>query len=243
MIKAVIIDDEVPAIVSLEALLKVVSPDVIILGKATSCVDGLKLINEKNPDLVFLDISMPGGTGFDLLELADQSKFEVIFTTAHEKHALQAIKTRPFDYLLKPIDPDELSKSINQLKEHIDQRNSISPNEIPASKIRLSSAKEIVMVEPDQILYLEADGRYTKVYLLNGQSKLVTKNIGDFERELQCLNVFYRIHRSFLINTQKIARLIREDSGYLEMLNGKKVEISPNKRRDFESRFMSGLLK
>lgn len=227
MIKAIIVDDEQDARIVLRKMIELYCDDIVIAGEAGSAVEALKQINLQAPDIVFLDIEMAGGTGFDLLELVPDKSFETVFITAYGDYALKAIKSQPVDYLLKPIDPDELISAIEKCRQKIQKE--IKPPE----KIKLATEKQIVLLEPNEIIYIQADGRYSRVYLLNGKSYYLTKNIGEFEDELHSFSVFFRIHRSYLINLSHIMEVIREDSGYVLLRNNEKIEISRRKKSEF----------
>ena len=234
MIKAILVDDLPDALFALEELLKLYCPEVEVVGKEKNILSAYKLINKIKPDLIFLDINMPGGSGFDLLDLTQDRLFKVIFTTAHEKHAVKAIKTQPLDYLLKPIDPDELRAAVDA---YLKLKKSELQKEKLERKIRFSSHNELQMINTQQILYIEADGRYSKIHLENMTSRMMTKNLGDFEIDLADDPDFFRINRSFIINLQHLKRVIREDGGYVEMTNGKKIEISKIKKEKFLEKY------
>jgi len=234
MIKAVIIDDEKDARIGLKALLTEFCSDVKVIAEAATAIEGIKCINTFKPQLVFLDIQMPGGTGFDLLESIPEKNFKIIFTTAYDKHALKAIKNNPVDYLLKPIDPDELTEAVERYKNlFIEKLPPENNNSRKKPKVRLSASNNILLVDVDDIVNIEADGRYSKVYLLNGSTHMITKNIGEFEEELESYDTFFRIHRSSLINLKHVKQIIRKDGGYVELSNGKQIEISKRKKTEF----------
>lgn len=231
MIKAIIVDDEKDAITGLNALIKEFCSDVEVIGKAYSVTEASSLITKQNPDLVFLDVEMPGGTGFELLELFPENKFKVIFTTAYDKHAVKAIKVSPVDYLIKPIDPDLLIEAIERYKKQ--KQESIVRSESLNNKIRIATTSNIILADVADIVNIEADGRYTKIFFTNGTNSFISKNIGEFEKELEPYKLFFRIHRSNLINVKHVKQIIRQGGGYVQLSNDQKIEISQRKKADF----------
>lgn len=226
MIKILIIDDEAFARELLKQQLEEYCAGMVeVVGLAGSAIEGLKLINQFRPQLVFLDVEMPMGSGFDLLELAGDRHFEVIFTTAYREYALKAIKHKAMDYLLKPIDADELVLAVKNACLHLDNGNAggLTQNQ----KLKLQSLRETLLVLMSDILYLEADGRYSKVHLAGGAIHLVSRNIGEFEEEL-VPHRFFRIHKSLLVNLDKVVSL-HHDHESLELQEG--VILPVSKRR------------
>jgi two-component system LytT family response regulator len=227
MIKVLIIDDEEDARIGLKALIQSCGKEIEIVGEGASAIEAIKLINKHSPDLVFLDIQMPGGTGFDLLDSIPEKNFKIIFTTAYDQHALKAIRENPVDYLLKPIDQDELCEAIERYKKQV------SGTKGSIDKIRLVVDTNILFLDPNDIISVEADGRYSRVFLINGESHYITKNLGEFEKDWKAYPMLYRIHRSYLINLNHIHKIIREDGGYVELSNHRRVEISRQKKNEF----------
>lgn len=226
MIKTLIIDDEAFARELLKQQLEEYCPGQIeVAGFAATAIEGLKLINQLQPQLVFLDVEMPMGNGFDLLELAGERNFEVIFTTAYQEYALKAIKHDARDYLLKPIDADELIAAVNKVLSHLGNRHNGSY--IQGQKLKLNGLRETQMIPVSDVLYLEADGRYSTVYLAGGIKQTVTRNIGEFEEELVPQH-FFRIHKSLLVNLEKVTRL-HQDHENVELEGG--IILPVSKRR------------
>lgn len=231
MIKALIIDDEKDAVTGLKALVSEFCADIEITGSANSVNEARELIRKKEPDLVFLDIEMPGANGFELLEAFPENRFKVIFTTAYDKHALKAIKVRPVDYLIKPIDPDLLIEAIERYKKQ--KLESISRTTALNNKIKIATSGNIILADVSDIVNIEADGRYAKVFFANGTNSFISKNIGEFEKELEPYKLFFRIHRSNLINVKHVKQIIRQDGGYVQLSNEQKIEISQRKKAEF----------
>jgi two-component system, LytTR family, response regulator len=188
---AVIIDDEADARDTLSGLIKTYTPEINILGFAENVKNGIELINKHQPDIVFLDVEMPERTGFDLLQSFKQPNFEVIFTTAHSNYALQAIKLSAIDFLLKPINKDELIIAVQKAKDAInkEQLNSkletfitnISNKEVQELKIVIPSTNGFKVSVLKEVLYLKADRNYTFIYFLDGKSELASKSLKEFD--------------------------------------------------------------
>ncbi len=242
MIRAVIIDDEKNNIDNLTGLLKKYSLNVDIIGTATNADDALELIRSTNPDLLFLDIQMPGKNGFDVLRALPQHPFEVIFVTAFDQYGIQAVKFAAIDYLLKPINPEELKLSIakvenklNKMKDNLQLENLMeliknkdSKNE---HKLALATTKEIRFVNTNEIIRCESSNAYTKFYFSDGKSIMVSKPIFEYEELLNDYD-FIRCHQSHLVNKKFIKSLIKEDGGYLLMEDNTRIPLSRSKKEN-----------
>jgi two-component system, LytTR family, response regulator len=215
-------------------------PNTTIVGKAFSVIDAIKEIQNKKPELVFLDIEMPHGTGFDILESIPDRKFAVIFTTAHNDYAIKAIKASALDYLLKPVDIEELQGAIKKAEEQI--RKSIFPalnKEILVSqnapalykKIAIQSSNSTEFVNIDEIIRLEAEGSYSNIFLINNKKIIASKNLKEFQNILP-QNIFYRAHNSHLINLMQVKRFLRNE-GMVEMNDGSSITLSRRNRDEF----------
>ncbi|SKA09737.1 LytR/AlgR family response regulator transcription factor [Sediminibacterium ginsengisoli] len=237
-ISYVIIDDEKNNIENLENLLKNWCPGMQLKGYAQNVADGVKLIGTVNPDLVFLDIQMPEKTGFDLLKALEPVCFEVIFVTAFDQYGIQAIKFSALDYLLKPIDVNELQLAVEKAREKLrsKQANGNISNLLEylrttgkePPRIALPTAQETRYAPLNQILRCEASDNYTWFFLTTGESVLVCKTLKEFTELLSPYN-FIRTHQSHLVNTRYIKSLLKEDGGILLLDNGSRVPISrPN---------------
>ncbi|MBL7910556.1 MAG: response regulator transcription factor [Bacteroidia bacterium] len=236
---SIIIDDNEQAIKTLDGLLKHFCPQVKVIGKAQSIKDAVLLINELNPDIVFLDVEMNNETGFDLFPFFPNLNFIVIFTTSHEKYAIKAFKTECFDYLLKPIDPVELANCIGRIvKEKNDilnsQRDHLLSNSIKHStfskKIAFISDKGYSFIEEDDVVYFNADGKYTNIFTNKGETFTSSKNIGEIEGTLS--DNFFRCHKSWIINLKYITKYLKDKNQAL-LLNDIVVEISSLKKNEF----------
>lgn len=228
MYKAIIIDDERSGIETLNLLLDKYTNGVKVIATATDPLKGISLIEETQPDIVFLDISMPEINGLELVDKLNYKKFKLVFTTAHEGYALKAIKQKAFDYLLKPISVEELKNCINNI---ISEKNSsVIKNNYP-SLIELSVRDGIIFIRSQEIIRLEAAGSYTEFYLDNGVKHLASKNIKEFEDVLNPA-VFYRCHNSHIINLNKIVKLISTDGLLIQMADGSTSALTRKNKED-----------
>lgn len=246
MIRTIIIDDEPSAVNVLLLLLKKrCKEDVDIAGTATSPVEGKKLIELHQPDLVFLDIEMPGMTGLDLLRSFSNPGFRVVFVTAFDAYAVEAFRLSAVDYLLKPVEGDDVAKAVQKIKTDISRnQNPISTQlqhlerilwnnvHTAETKIGIGMADKIVFISVPDIIYCEANGSYTNVFLKEGTKMVASKSLGDFEAQL-ANHKFFRIHHSYLINLNRVKEYQRNDGGYVIMDNSKQLEVSQRKRKDF----------
>src|SRR4051812_21254907 len=197
--KALIVDDEKDVSQALKLLLNKTCPDIEIIGVVHSAMDAVKALKKEMADVLFLDIEMPGGNGFDLLEVVDNKKLYVIFTTAHSEYAIKAIKNGAKDYILKPIDPDELINSVSKARKEIDSIRTNGTNTKVSTTLSVSTPKGLTFVSKEDVIYIKADGRYSELYCKDEQRYTVCKNIGEYEEELSN-DFFFRVHKSYLIN-------------------------------------------
>ncbi|MDX2174816.1 MAG: LytTR family DNA-binding domain-containing protein [Bacteroidota bacterium] len=239
MITAVIIDDEINKANYLKAILEKNIPSVILKGIATNAENGIKLILSVQPKLVFLDIELQTSTGFDLLNQIKDINFSVIFTTAHEHYALKAIKFAALDFLLKPIDVDELkiavNKAIKQQEESSTNKNiEVLINNLNQKnnqkKIAISTSNGIIVLEIKDIIYCKSDGPYTTIYSTN--SKLVSStHLKEFENLLNEFG-FFRIHKSYLVNLSEIKKYKKAEDSHVIVSNGDRVDVSDKKKEE-----------
>jgi two-component system LytT family response regulator len=237
MLKAIIIDDIEQARKTLKKDLNTYCPEIEIVGEAGGVVEGARLLQKVQPDVLFLDIQMNDGSGFDLLEILKEIPFRIIFTTASDAHAIKAFRFSAVDYLLKPIDPEELKEAVRKASEMLHGKekgiellkNTMSSGGKKQEKLALHSLDKIHIVTITDILRCESNINYTEFHFSGGRKLLVTRTLKDFE-ELLSGHGFFRVHNSHLINTRYIKEFIKTDGGYLVMQDGTNVPVSSRKR-------------
>lgn len=248
---AIIVDDEMHARENLRMLVDEFCPNVSVSGLAENPQKASQLIEELSPDLVFLDIMMPGKNGFAFLADHPERKFEVIFTTAHNEHALQAIKEGALHYLEKPINVDELSEAIERAGKRFHQNRSETEHDKNdfsllferlkpgGNKTPISTSDGIEFVNNDEIIHLEAQDQYTSIHLTGDRRMMSSKNIKHFEDKLNPEH-FFRIHRSHIVNvTHHLKSYSRVDGGVVILSNGIEIPISRRKLPLFMDRIQS----
>ncbi|RZL37983.1 MAG: response regulator transcription factor [Pedobacter sp.] len=237
--KAILIDDEISNLENLRTLLEKHCPQVSILATAQNVNDAVSVIEKHAPDLVFLDIQMGEQTGFDVLSQLPNRNFEVIFVTAYDQYGIQAVKFAALDYLLKPIDIDELVNAVNKADQKLTTRTQnsqiefllqqLKKPETSASKIALQMQSETRYVALSEIIRCEADNTYTFFFLTNDEKILVSKSLKEYADLLQP-NGFLRTHQSHLVNPAFVKSWLKEDGGILLLTSGEKIPVSkPNK--------------
>ncbi len=241
--KAIIIDDERKARNVLNILIEENCPKITHVFQVDNLLDGVVIIKKEEPNIVFLDIEMPEHSGLEILDFIDKevANFEIIFTTAYSEYAIQAFQLSAIDYILKPVRPTQVKEAVEKAirfigKSKINERLAELKNCLNSSnfsKIGLPYADGIKFVNFDDIIILEADGMYTKVELTNSKTILVSKPLKFFVETLHKINIFYRPHRSFLINLKYIQEYIKKDGGYIVMDNQQTVSISKDKKDEF----------
>ncbi|MCW3085173.1 MAG: DNA-binding response regulator [Bacteroidetes bacterium] len=237
MIKAIIIDDIEQARITLKKDLQVYASDVAIIGEANGVVEGAKLLKTMTPDVLFLDIQMQDGSGFDLLDILKDIPFKIIFITASDAHAIKAFRYAAIDYLMKPVDPDELMAALAKFREQKLNENekykllneSLKNHQKPHERLALHTQDKIHIVNIADVLRCESSINYTEFYFSNGKKLLVTKTLKDFE-DLLSDQGFYRVHQSHLVNTKFIKEFVKTDGGYLLMTDGSQIPVSTRKR-------------
>jgi two-component system, LytTR family, response regulator len=238
--KAVIIDDEKDSREILANYLKKYCPDVEVCGFGESVATGLAEINKHAPDIVFLDIEMPYGNGFDLLDKVQDITFETIFVTAYDNYAIQALNQSAAYYLLKPIDIDELIKAVDKIRTKRAEQNYMQhakmliENKKPGAhqKVMLPTLEGFEIVDINSILYCEAADNFTKFYFEQSQPLLICRTLKYFEDVLSA-HRFLRIHRSYVINPDFVLRYTKGKGGYVTMKNNQELEISPTRKKEF----------
>ncbi len=231
---AMVVDDELNNRENLRRLLVKHCPQIEVLGEAASVREAISQCQRLKPEVVFLDIEMPGGNGFRLIEKLAPVPFQVIFVTAYDAYALDAIKCSALDYVLKPIDKDELVKAVSKLDSVPQKQDHQLENlgtflEGGQKKLALSLADEIRLVKLNDILRIEADNNYCHFVLAGGESVMVSKHLGHYHDLLKNMG-FTRVHQSHLINRQFIERYVKRDGGHLVLTNGDNVPVSRTQR-------------
>jgi two-component system LytT family response regulator len=241
-IKALLVDDEEGNLLNLANLLTKHCPNISIAGKATSSVGAFPLVHKLKPDVVFLDIQMPDENGFDLLKKFEVVPFEVIFVTAFDLYGIQAVKFSALDYLLKPIDVNELQLGIKKLTAKLNQNSNenlienlksqmLSPGDKSKHKIALPSINETHLVRTADIIHCISDNSYTTFYINDGSTYLVCKSIKEYEILLQDYG-FIRVHQSHLINKEYVKSISKKEGITLIMSNEAKIPVSKNRKED-----------
>lgn len=244
MMNAVLIDDEPESLQYISALIETICPDITIQGMYTDPIEGMLAIQKEKPDILLIDIEMPVITGLELVQRLSPIDFEVIFITAFNQYAINAIKLSALDYLLKPVDPDELEEALNRASVVVQNKKSNQQYEIldalmkKNTDVRRSQENNIALPVSDgytyvpmtSILRVEADHQYCDFYFDDGKKLKVSRNIGHYESGLNRFG-FMRVHRSHIVNLCKVKKYSRHDGGYLELENDARVEISNQKAK------------
>ena len=240
MIAAVIVDDETKALQSLSWELTNFSDEIEVLATFTDPFEALSFLEKNTPDCLFLDIEMPTMDGFQFIQKLTNKDFPVVITTAYNQYAIKALKNEAIDYLLKPIDTDDLKDTIAKIKKYNAKNYSadrlekilLSFNSKSIDrKITLNTDGKLLFLEGDEILYAESDGNYSTIYLTDGQKIVLTKKLKEVN-ELLPQESFFRIHNSYIINLNKIKEFIKTD-GYVVLKSNHKIPVSRQKKSDF----------
>jgi len=238
-LKTVIIDDEVNAVEFISSVISEYCPALEVTGKANDVTEGVQKIQELKPDLIFLDVEMPNGTGFDLLTQFPEKDFDVIFITAFNHYAIRAIKFSAVDYILKPINISEFIEAVN--KAVLKRSNPpLNPNEnfrillenlktATPSRLAIPTSDGMEYLNPKDIIRIEADRSYSWFYLTGNRKILVSKNLKEFQDLLGDRN-FFRSHNSYLINLKFVHKYVRKEGGYIEMQDGSQIPVSRNRK-------------
>lgn len=240
MVRVAIIENEVDAQALLSSIIREYCPSLEVVGMAKNITDGLSLIENANPDLVFLDIEIDGGTSFQLLDKLNHSSFNIVFTTAYDQHALKAFKYGAVDYLLKPYSPQDVLKSVDRVKRSLyDQaifnrldyliKNTGSPQNM---KVSIPTSEGVNVIAVNDIVRLEADRSYCFICLSDGGKLIVSKPLKDMQ-EILPANMFFRVHTTHLINIEYIDRYKKEDGGYVIMNDESTVPIARRRKQEF----------
>jgi len=238
-VRVIIVDDELDAIKNLKWEIEQFCEGVEVCEVFTDPMEAISGINYLKPDCVFLDIEMPEIDGFQLLTLLSFKDFEIIFTTAYDQYALKAFRASAIDYLLKPIDTDDLKKSIEKVRErkkHTDFGKSIKDSleslweQRKDQRVALNFSGKIKFVKLEDIVYCKSNGSYTEIFFNDDKSEILSKKIKEVEELTD--NGFFRVHNSYLVNLKYISEYIKTDGHYLLLYNGKTVPVSRSKRND-----------
>ncbi len=234
-----IIDDEAGSIKALCWELKVFEDEIEVIATAQDPKEGLRLLEEKKPDLLFLDIEMPGMNGFELLEKVAPIPFDVIFTTAYDKFAVRAFEVNALDYLLKPVDEEELGRALQKVREKSDlgtlqQRlemlmRTLQHRDRNIRTIVVPTMESLEFIEVDEITRFEADSNYTRIHRTSGKPLLISKTLKNLEMMVEDMG-FFRVHNSHLVNVKFIKRLLRGDPGTIVMKDGATLPLSRGKK-------------
>jgi two-component system LytT family response regulator len=238
MIKALIVDDEPYCCEALATLLQRYCPQVTVMDICYNGQSALKAISEDKPDLLFLDIEMPQMNGFELLEKLKDIQFQLIFTTSYDQYAIKAIRFSALDYLLKPVDREELQKSVQRAATHvmIPNRDQIEillqklrQPAISVTKIAIPTMEGLHMVPVDSVVSCSADSNYTTLHLKNRQKIIASRTLKEIEEMLEDFS-FARVHHSFVINLNEVEKFVKGDGGYLLMTDGTTVDVSRSRK-------------
>jgi len=247
MIKTVLVDDETDSIKVLQRLLSAYCPEVAVVGKADGVETGLHVIQTTKPDLVILDIEMTHGNAFDLLNQLQPIDFQVIFVTAFDNYAIRAFKYSAVDYLLKPVDIDDLRSAVErasrkvQGRSFIDQMETLLYNvetfQLTQQKMAVPTLTGLVFIPIKDIMRFEAKGSYTSIFLTNTEEIVATRNIKEYE-DLLPDAIFCRVHNSHIINLHKIQKYHKGRGGYIIMEDGSNIEVASRRREEFLRRLL-----
>ena len=239
-ITAIIVDDDEFCCFQLQDLIKKYALGIEVVAVCSSGTEGLVKINELCPDLVFLDVEMPGMNGFEMIRKLPAVNFEIIFTTSHEQYAIRAIRFSALDYLVKPIDATALQDAISRMRDKMQEKQ---PNEqkplellgIPAEKklnnLAVPTMEGLLFIGLQDIIRCESDDKYTKIFLADKKMVLASRTLGDFE-DLLSPHGFFRIHKSYLINLKHLKKYLRGEGGQVIMSDGSTLDVSRRKKEE-----------
>jgi len=241
MITALIVDDEKNSCETLQSLLTDCCLDVSVVKYCQTIDEAVKAVELHHPDVVFLDINMKGENGFDLLERVKTIDFEIIFTTAFSEYAIKAFKFSAIDYLLKPIDVDELMAAVDRVikrkraeaptrYEYLRQNLKMSDGQ--HFKLALPTSEGLTFIKISDIIYCEADSNYTTFFLTDGKKIIVSHTLKEYEEILSDYR-FFRIHHSYLVNLDAIKQYVRGDGGHVVMINGAALDVAKRRKEEF----------
>jgi two-component system LytT family response regulator len=239
MIKAIIIDDEMHCRKTLSILLKEYCPDVQVMEQFDSGETGAEAIKKLKPDLVFLDIEMPHMNGFEMLEQFSEISFAIIFTTSYDQYAIKAIRFSALDYLLKPIDQNELISAVKKVEEQrhlpVAEQFQMLLKQVQGkgtqfNKIAVPTSEGFELIPADQVIHCEANDNYTHLFLKNKTKIIACRTLKEMEEQLQDFPFFVRVHHSYLVNLNEVTKYVRGEGGYLVMSDGNTVNVSRSRK-------------
>ncbi len=239
-LKAIIVDDEFNALKLLKITLNKYCPQIEIVGSTQSPVEAIELIKKTEFDILFLDIQMPKLTGFQILKKIEIINFDIIFTTAYDQYAIEAFKINASNYLLKPINVEDLKSAVQKVIKQKQTEETVllemlknikASNEFNDIRINIPFNKGIEFLKVKDIIYCKSDNNYTHIYLSDGTSRFISKTLKIIENKLP-KPMFYRPHNSYVVNLDYVTKFYKSDGGYLEMSNGDKIRIARNKKDD-----------
>ena len=229
---AIIIDDEVSCIESLLAKIELFVPSLNVVKTYLLPQEALKEINKMDVDVIFLDIEMPNMSGITFAQKANLTSTEIIYTTAYQKYAVDAFRVCAFDFLLKPVDRNELVNSVEKLNQKLQEKNiKYSRLQAKYNKITVHTPKGMLFVAIQDILWIESDNSYCKLYLIENRSIIASRSIGDFE-EMLLIYDFCRIHHGIIINLQHIHEYVKGEGGTVVLSDGKELDVSRRRKAD-----------
>jgi two-component system LytT family response regulator len=238
MIEAVIVDDEEKAVQSLGWELSHFSNEIVVVASFTDPFKALEYLESNTPDCLFLDIEMPAMDGFQFIKKLRNRDLAIIITTAYNQYAIQALKNEAIDYLLKPIDADDLQETISKIRRHNTNHLTahrlekiLSGKSIQSKKITVNTDGKLLFLDNDDVLYAESDGNYSTLYLSDGRKIVLTKKLKEID-ELLPPETFFRIHNSYIINLEKVKEYLKTD-GYVVLVSNHKIPVSRKKKSDF----------
>ncbi len=247
MLKTVIIDDDYVSRMILREMLEKFLENIELIGEAGSVEEGIKVIEQTNPELVLLDISLPDGTGFDLLDKVRKVDFKIIFITAYSEYAIKAFKYSAFDYIVKPLNVDELTKAISRIPQiqKIESKVAVktlkdsflTPVEEGPKTIALPEQNGFAIIRVEDIVRCEGQRNYTRIIFRNGEEKVVSRTLLEFENLLVPLG-FVRIHRSHLVNIVNVVRYLKSNGGMVELKTGEMLKVSPKHKEELLNKIL-----
>ncbi len=240
MINAIIIDDEINGRQFLRRLIEKFAPQVKVLGEGVNAKEGIDLVRAVDPDLVFLDIEMPGQSGIEMLQQLQEINFSVVFVTAFNQYAVDAFRLGAIDYLLKPVDPEDLKRAIERVENNreVSDQNQRKLHEFTQqygqslTKITIPTQQGFEFIDFNDIVSLQSDSNYTHINLKDGKKLMASRLLGEFEEPLKPYN-FFRIHKSFIINLAHMKKYTKGEGGTVMMSDGSEMDVSRRMKEAF----------